>query len=62
MKKKIIETDILIVGGGTLGLFIYSQLKNKYKKIKVLDRGGVKAKISKSKDLINKTNYILIII
>lgn len=57
MKKKIIETDILIVGGGTLGLFIYSQLKNKYKKIKVLDRGGVKAKISKSKDLINKGIY-----
>ena len=36
MKNKIIETDLLIVGGGTLGLFIYAQLKDTFKNIKVL--------------------------
>ena len=46
MKNNIIETDILIIGGGTLGLFIYSQLKKKFRNIKVIDRGGLKPKIA----------------
>ena len=57
MKNNIIETDILIIGGGTLGLFIYSQLKKKFRNIKVIDRGGLKPKISKKNNLINKGVY-----
>ncbi len=57
MKNNIIETDILIIGGGTLGLFIYSQLKKKFRNIKVIDRGGLKPKIAKKNNLINKGVY-----
>ncbi len=57
MKNKIIDTDLVIVGGGTLGLFIYSQLKNTIKNIKVLDRGNFEPKITKTNDIINKGIY-----
>tara|TARA_B100000787_G_scaffold169769_1_gene162182 strand:+ start:125 stop:1624 length:1500 start_codon:yes stop_codon:yes gene_type:complete len=56
LKKKkifseIIETDIVIIGAGTHGLLLYDQLKSKYKKIKIIERGDENAKKIKSNDI-----------
>ena len=46
MEKKIVSTDVAIIGGGTIGLFIYTQLKKKFKEIKVLERGNTNPSIN----------------
>jgi|TARA_Y100000294_G_C8456106_1_gene296647 L-2-hydroxyglutarate oxidase LhgO len=53
-KKNILETDIVIVGGGTIGLFLYSQLKKKFNRIKILEKGENIAKVSKNSNIENK--------
>ena len=50
MEKKIVSTDVAIIGGGTIGLFIYTQLKKKFKEIKVLERGNTNPSINLNND------------
>ncbi len=39
-QNKNIKTDILIIGGGTIGLFLAERLKAKFKEITILEKGS----------------------
>ena len=51
LKKKIktLKTDVLIIGGGTNGLYLADRLKKLNKDIVLIERGGGVANIKKNK-------------
>tara|TARA_B100001250_G_C19778114_1_gene780550 strand:- start:384 stop:1877 length:1494 start_codon:yes stop_codon:yes gene_type:complete len=44
IKEKIIETEILIIGAGTNGLYLAERLKKNFKKIILIEKGGINIK------------------
>ena len=55
-KNKNLKTDVLIVGGGTTGLFLAERLKKKFKNITILEKGSDVA--IKRKNMHHKLNVI----
>ena len=49
-----LQTDFLIVGGGTIGLFLFNELKKLNKKVILIEKGSKDAKLKKTKDIISR--------
>ena len=55
--EKEIYADIVIVGAGTHGLFLYDQLKSKFKKIIIIEKGNYVTKKAKTHNISNSGKF-----
>lgn len=59
MKKdlKILKVDYVIIGAGTIGLFLFNELKRLKKTVILIERGSKKASIKKTRDILSKGKH-----
>lgn len=55
--SKNLKTDFVIVGAGTIGLFLFDQLKKLNKKVILIEKGSLTASIKKTNDILSKEKY-----
>ena len=55
--SKNINTDFVIIGAGTIGLFLFDQLKKINKKVVLIEKGSFTASIKKTNEILSKEIY-----